>query len=78
MTAIEKFLASHATRQWLYVVITALVPLLVSYGIIDNETAALWLALAAAVLGTGTASAAVVLQRRAGTLDSATNTNPDA
>lgn len=46
-----------AQRQWLYAVITALVPILVVYGIVDDNTVTLWLALAAAVLGTGTAFA---------------------
>lgn len=42
-------------RRWAYMVITALVPLLVAYGILENTSAPLWLALAASVLGTGTA-----------------------
>ncbi|QFG13457.1 holin [Gordonia phage Powerball] len=46
-----------AQRQWLYAVITALVPILVVYGIVDDNSVTLWLALAAAVLGTGTAFA---------------------
>jgi len=68
MSAIEKFLASHATRQWLYMIVTAVVPLLVVYGIIDKDTAVLWLSLGASVLGTGAASLTVALQRRDGTL----------
>lgn len=42
-------------RRWAYTVITAAVPLLVAYGILEDVTAPLWLALAASVLGTGTA-----------------------
>lgn len=42
-------------RRWLYGVATALVPLLVVYGLVDDSTAPLWLALAAQVLATGTA-----------------------
>lgn len=44
-----------AVRQWLYGVVTALVPILIVYGVIDSADAAIWVALAAAVLGTGTA-----------------------
>ena len=44
-----------ATRQWLYGLVTALVPILIAYGVIESADAALWVALAAAVLGTGTA-----------------------
>ncbi|MGP3708477.1 phage holin [Gordonia paraffinivorans] len=46
-----------AQRRWLYAIVTALVPILVVYGIIDSSTVPLWIALAAAVLGTGTAFA---------------------
>lgn len=45
-----------AVRQWLYGVVTALVPIFIIYGVIDHHEVALWLALAAAVLGTGTAT----------------------
>ena len=44
-------------RRWAYGIITAAVPLLVVYGIIEAATAPLWLALAASVLGTATALA---------------------
>lgn len=44
-------------RRWAYGVITALVPILVAYGAIEQTTAPLWAALAASVLGTGTALA---------------------
>lgn len=44
-------------RRWLYGIITAAVPLLVVYGIIEAATAPLWLALAASVLATTTALA---------------------
>ena len=46
-----------ARRKWLYVVLTAAVPLLITYGVLTETTAPLWLSLAAAVLGTGTAAA---------------------
>lgn len=46
-----------AVRKWAYGVITAAVPLLVVYGIIEAAAAPLWLALAASVLATTTALA---------------------
>lgn len=42
-------------RAWMYGIITALVPILTIYGIIDQSTAPLWLSLAASVLATSTA-----------------------
>lgn len=42
-------------RRWAYGIITALVPLLVVYGLVEESTAPLWLALASSVLGTTTA-----------------------
>lgn len=44
-------------RAWIYRVLTAAQPLIVAYGITTNETAALWLAFASAVLGLGLATA---------------------
>lgn len=44
-------------RRWLYGIATALVPLLVAYGILDEAVAPLWVALAAQVLATATAYA---------------------
>ena len=44
-------------RRWAYGVVTAVVPLLVVYGVVEQTTAPLWAALAASVLGTGTALA---------------------
>ena len=44
-----------SVRRWLYGVTTALVPLLVAYGIIDEATAPLWVALAVQVFATATA-----------------------
>ena len=44
-------------RAWLYGIITALVPILTIYGIIDQTAAPLWVSLAASVLGTATALA---------------------
>lgn len=48
-----------AVRRWAYGIATAAVPLLVVYGVIESETAPLWVALVASVLGTGTALAHV-------------------
>lgn len=42
-------------RRWLYGVLVALVPLLIAYGVVEETTAPLWLALASSVLGTTTA-----------------------
>lgn len=42
-------------RRWLYGIATALVPILVVYGVIESTTAPMWVALVASVLGTGTA-----------------------
>ena len=42
-------------RRWAYGIITALVPLLVVYGLVEEATAPLWIALASSVLGTTTA-----------------------
>lgn len=46
-------------RRWLYGIATALVPILVVYGVIESSTAPMWVALVASVLGTGTALAHV-------------------
>lgn len=42
-------------RAWLYGISTTLVPLLVAYGVVDQQQAPLWVALAASILATGTA-----------------------
>jgi hypothetical protein len=44
-------------RAWAYRVLLAAVPLLVGYGVLDENTAAAWLGVAAAVLGLGLATA---------------------
>lgn len=48
-------LTSAIARRWLYGVVTAVIPLLVIYGIMEEATAPLWIALAAQVFATGTA-----------------------
>lgn len=57
-------LISPKFRQWLYGVVLVGVPLLIVYGVVSAEDAALWSALAAAVLGQGTAFTALAQQRR--------------
>jgi len=47
---------NEATRAWIYRILTAAVPVLIVYGILDAATAAVWVGLAAAVLGTGLAA----------------------
>lgn len=46
-----------AVRTWLYAVTTAVGPLLIAYGVVDDQTWPIWLGLAGAFLGTGTALA---------------------
>jgi hypothetical protein len=62
-------LISPKFRQWLYGVTVVAVPLLVIYGVVSSEDAALWVAMAAAILGQGTAFTALAQQRKAGRLD---------
>lgn len=47
----------EATRGWIYRVLTAVVPILIAYGVLDEQVAPLWVALGAAGLGTGLAAA---------------------
>lgn len=64
-------------RQWLYTaaaVATAIIPLLVVYGVIGSETASAWTSLVAALgalgaTGAGTAAVVTARQRKEGTLD---------
>jgi len=49
-------LKDEVTRAWIYRVLTAAVPLITAYGIIDQRTAALWLGVIGALLGIGLAS----------------------
>ncbi|GAA4758809.1 hypothetical protein [Gordonia alkaliphila] len=44
---------SAAQRKWLYGIATAVVAIAVAYGLIAQDQAALWLALAAAILSGG-------------------------
>jgi hypothetical protein len=53
-----------AVRQWLYNISLVGVPLLVAYGILDKDTALLWVAFGAAILGHGTAAVTLKAQRR--------------
>lgn len=61
-------LISPRFRQWLYGVVLVVVPILIAYGVVSAEHAALWAALVAAVLGQGTAFGALAQQRKAGIL----------
>lgn len=56
-------------RGWLYGILTALIPLLITYGVLDQQTAPLWLALAASILGTSTALAHTPLKKESLTID---------
>lgn len=47
-----------AVRTWIYGVIVAAIPILVAAGVIAGADAALWLNLAAAILGLGAAGTA--------------------
>lgn len=62
-------LPNAQVRQYLYGVLIPGLGVLMGYGIIDGNQAALWLSLGGAVLGLGTATIAVTKQRRDGTLD---------
>lgn len=48
---------NERTRAWLYRVLLTLQPLIVAYGVASSEQAAMWVAVAAAALGSGLASA---------------------
>lgn len=60
-------------RGWLYGILTALIPLLITYGVLDEQTAPLWLALAASILGTSTALAHTPLRQERLDIDLPTN-----
>jgi hypothetical protein len=49
-------LKDEQTRAYIYRVLTAAVPLITAYGIIDQRTGALWLGVIGALLGIGLAS----------------------
>lgn len=48
---------NESTRAWIYRVSLAVIPLLIAFGVVQDADAALWAALAGAVLNTGLASA---------------------
>lgn len=48
-----RIIASPATRRRLYIIAAAAVPLLVFYGVLTEESAPLWISLAASILGAG-------------------------
>lgn len=51
----QKFSPSPAARRWVYGVAVAVVPLLIAYGILQEEHAPLWVALIGAVFVPGMA-----------------------
>lgn len=53
-------LSNEATRAYLYRIVTAAIPILVVAGYVASGQAELWLGLAAAVLGVGSAGLAAV------------------
>lgn len=54
---------SEAVRAYIYSVLVAAVPLLIGYGILSAEEAAVWLGLGASVLGLGLARANVTTKK---------------
>lgn len=55
--AVDDDVIPARVRKWLYGIVTAAMPLLVTYGILDEARAPLWIALVAQVLATTTAYA---------------------
>lgn len=53
----EKPVIPARVRDYLYPIVTAAALVLAGYGIIGEEQVALWVGLAAAILGSGTAAA---------------------
>lgn len=47
---------SESTRAYIYRILLAVQPLVVAYGVLNEQLAALWVSVAAAVLGTGLAT----------------------
>lgn len=68
MSKVLAVLSNPQFRQWVYGLLLAAVPLLMGYGIIDANQAALWLSAAGSVLGLGTATITVAKQRASGVL----------
>ena len=50
MSKILEKLLSREGRKYIYIVSLAVIPLLVAYGVIDEEVAPLWVALAGAIV----------------------------
>lgn len=47
----NKWITRPQTRKWLYKVLLAVIGLAVGYGILEGDTAALWVTLVAAAIG---------------------------
>jgi len=68
---------NEPTRAYIYRVLTACVPLAVAYGHLNEQEAALWLAVAAAVLGTGLAALNTSTKGCDGCADAPHGANPE-
>lgn len=65
-------------RRWIYGVATAVIPLLIAYGVVDDKTAPLWVALVAAVLVPGMATAATVPSNASVVVEPSDDPQPEA
>lgn len=65
-------------RRWIYGVATAVIPLLIAYGVVDDQTAPLWVALVAAVLVPGMATAATVPSSASVVVEPSDDPQPEA
>jgi len=48
---------TEPTRAWIYRALVSIMPLLVLYGAVDDQSAAAWVAAAGGILGVGLAAA---------------------
>lgn len=65
-------------RRWIYGIATAVIPLLIAYGAVDDQTAPLWVALVAAVLVPGMATAATVPSNASVVVEPSDDPQPEA
>ena len=77
MWQIDKTIPLSA-RRWIYGVATAVIPLLIAYGVVDDQTAPLWVALVAAVLVPGMATAATVPSNASVVVEPSDDPQPEA
>ena len=52
----ESPIMDESTRAWIYRVLLALQPIVVTYGLVTETQAVLWVGVASAILGTGLAT----------------------